>query len=108
MLCWGNDDHGQSKPALDTDPERNLAAVGVAGGGRHSCALLSTDMMRGTDRSGPTRTVCWGNDEFGQTAVPNNLTAVTAISAGYLHTCALRTGGGVRCWGDSQFGQVSA
>ena len=36
------------------------------------------------------------------------LTGVAAIAGGWRHTCVLTTSGGVRCWGDNDYGQASA
>lgn len=46
------------------------------------------------------RTVAaWGNNEFGQTAVPERLDQVKALSAGVWHSLALRNDGSVIAWG---------
>jgi alpha-tubulin suppressor-like RCC1 family protein len=88
----------------------------VATGGDHSCALVTGGQVR-----------CWGRGFWRQ--LGNNATTavdryrpvrvvdisgsgalrrVTAISAGGDTTCALVTGGEVRCWGRNDAGQVGA
>lgn len=62
--------------------------------------------------------VCWGSNELGQlgngaiggvsgpVAVQGVSSSVIAIAAGYDHTCALGSGGGVECWGYNGQGQL--
>lgn len=90
-----------------TDPSPLTGAVALAGGDAHTCAIVAGGTVR-----------CWGANESGQlgdgTAGNLRLTPVevqgvtgaTAISAGYDHTCAIVTGGAVRCWGGNQVGQL--
>ena len=119
VTCWGADDRGQlgngANPA-STTPSAVSSLTGVtaiSAGADHTCALLATGAMK-----------CWGHNGYGQlgngsttdsaTAVDvrtsssdaTALNSVLAISAGSLHTCALRTGGGAKCWGYGANGRL--
>jgi hypothetical protein len=51
--------------------------------------------------------VCWGENDFGQASVPENLGPVKDVALGSHHTCALKVNGGLTCWGDNSEGQTS-
>ena len=90
----------------------------ISAGGFHTCALTTSGGVK-----------CWGNGAFGQlgngatsdqstpvdvcvtatapgTCTGTPLRDVTQITGGYLHTCALTTTGGVKCWGYGFYGQL--
>ena len=79
----------------------------VATGAYHTCALTTDGGVK-----------CWGFNGSGglgdgTTAnrptpidVPGLTSGVAYISAGDLHTCALTTTGGVKCWGYNGYGQL--
>lgn len=113
VRCWGDNSTGQlgdgtriSQPV----PSRvqlpaGAAAIGLATGAQHSCALLSDD-----------RVVCWGSNADGQLgisgvpldSVPHEVPGVRAraIGAGAARTCAVLRSGPVRCWGRDDRGQL--
>jgi alpha-tubulin suppressor-like RCC1 family protein len=127
--CWGDNDRGQLGTDTTLASEVPLAVVGnltfvsITGGGRQTCALTVAGQA-----------YCWGNnaygelgigtrDEFGERCfVPNGgsyyacrkrPTAVSgghtfsSISAGAIHTCAIRRGdGALFCWGLNDYGQL--
>ena len=129
ILCWGHNGNGQlgigslQGRGADSTPlvAVNLGgrrAIGIAAGGRHTCALTSD----GDPNAGAA--VCWGDDSFGQLGFSDGRTRGTApgdvldavplgadqtivtLAAGLYHTCALLRDGGVVCWGDNRFGQL--
>jgi hypothetical protein len=102
--CWSS----QPDRGFGTGP-RPLPgpAVDVTVGADHACAILSDG-----------RVFCWGSNERGQLGGGNllersmdpiavgGLPAVSQISAGWHHTCALTPAGQAYCWGANGGGQL--
>jgi alpha-tubulin suppressor-like RCC1 family protein len=62
--------------------------LAISGGGFHSLALKSDGTV-----------VAWGDNEYGQCAVPAGLSNIVGIAAGFGHSAALRSNGTVVAWG---------
>lgn len=111
LKCWGMNDRGQLGDGsyIDKLTPVNVATLSsgvehVSTGGRHTCALMSTNEVK-----------CWGNNgsgELGDGTVttkwgPVYITSnISRIDCGGSHTCALTTAGGVKCWGYNYSGQL--
>ena len=116
VSCWGRNSDGQlgnDDMGIDSYvpvPVTGISdAVSVSANGEHTCAVHATGEVS-----------CWGdnwqgelgNGESGsgaQSAVPVRVSGVAdavAVASGYDHTCALREGGKVSCWGHNEFGQI--
>jgi alpha-tubulin suppressor-like RCC1 family protein len=87
---------------------RRFTPRGIAMGKAHVC-VLGDDAGVGIHCFGPEN----GFGELGTNAppmteevlVPNSLGA-RSLAAGYYHTCAIWSDGGVRCWGMNNTGQL--
>jgi alpha-tubulin suppressor-like RCC1 family protein len=111
IRCWGR---GVPAAALDAEGNVALGGVAVSVGGRATnvCAVMDTGAVR-----------CWGVARFGALGY-GNLNDVgddeppsaagdivlgglaAAVFPGTVHTCALMTGGTVRCWGEGTYGAL--
>ena len=126
VRCWGRGSEGQLGYNAGADIGGGGATILASGdvplggiatqialGLDHSCALLDTGAVR-----------CWGKNNFGQlghdnlTFIGNGGTSIiaagdiplggtaTSIAAAWDTTCALLSGGSVRCWGNGVNGQL--
>lgn len=126
VKCWGDNAYGQLGDGTTVDRATPVDVVDLAGGVQalaggelHTCALTADGAVK-----------CWGSNEAGEVGDGTNImrttptlvvgidTKVKAITANGVrftrwspwawgrHTCALTTGGGVKCWGINTFGQL--
>jgi alpha-tubulin suppressor-like RCC1 family protein len=114
VKCWGNNSEGQLGDNSTTNSLTPVNVTGLASGvaaiaaeDSHTCALTTAGGVK-----------CWGNNSEGQlgdNSTTNRLTpvgvmglasGVVAIAAGYYHTCALTTAGGIKCWGNNVEGEL--
>ena len=118
--CWGwniwgqlgNGEGGGGLSAWNSVPVDVMGlssgVAEIAAGGYFTCALMTAGGAK-----------CWGLNFQGQLGanrppeaesnVPVDVVGLTdavAIAAGWVHTCTVRAGGGMKCWGDNEWGQV--
>jgi alpha-tubulin suppressor-like RCC1 family protein len=113
LRCWGSNAQGRLGDGSNSYRFPPVAVSGLSGvsqvgaGGGHTCARTFTGRVH-----------CWGDNSSGQlgdgdpwfrltpTAVPGLASGTLAISAGEFHSCALTTGGTVKCWGANNSGRL--
>jgi alpha-tubulin suppressor-like RCC1 family protein len=118
IVCWGLNADGElgngttATSTITVNVTGLTDAVALSGSkdvnrGGHSCAIKTSGSV-----------VCWGDNFNAQLGSGSSgsymtsaspvagLTSTAAISAGWYHTCALKTNGAVACWGNNSFGQI--
>ena len=110
VVAWGDNTYGQLNlpwclqttgywtnfPSWDWVTLSPNPVQAIAAHGDHSLALLTNGAV-----------AAWGDNSFGESTVPENLSNAVAIAAGYLHSAALCRDGTVMVWGDNTFGQTN-
>lgn len=114
VWCWGADSNGAlGNGAAGGSPTpaqiSGLLATSIGGGDTHYCVSTTAGEAK-----------CWGrgnNWQLGSGSVNNNGneesptlvsgmgSGVRSVTAGYLHSCAIMSTGGVKCWGYDDGGQ---
>ena len=114
VKCWGLNNDGSlgtnsyAHSAVPADV-KGLAegAIAVTAKASFSCALLASGRVQ-----------CWGTGTSGQlgngttdgtvqaSSIVPGIVGATAITNGMSHACVLTAAGGVKCWGDGEFGQL--
>lgn len=116
LRCWGYNYYGQVGDGTTANRATPTLVAGmsmgtktVATGQYHSCAVTSAGGVR-----------CWGYNYYGQVGdgstadrsspvdVSGIATGAIAVAAGSNHSCALLSGGIVKCWGNNGSGQLGS
>ncbi len=115
VKCWGDNSDGQLGDGTTESSDVPVDVVGlgtdiveVSAGGGQTCAVNTAGGV-----------TCWGNNTNGEcgsddfywtltepTPVTDLASGVAKVVAGALHTCALTTAGGAKCWGGNNQGQL--
>jgi hypothetical protein len=114
VQCWGYNPWGNfgdgtttTRYAPATIATGITTAAEVAVAYHHTCVRLTDGTVRcfGHNGNGNLGRGFFSGD-YPSPAAVTGLSGVVQISAGYQHTCAVLSSGGVRCWGWNAYGQL--
>ncbi|WP_437710940.1 hypothetical protein WMF45_38405 [Sorangium sp. So ce448] len=110
--CWGYNGGGELGDGTTTSSSSPVqvpglsSVVDIAVNFYHSCAVAGGAVY------------CWGSNGYGKlgdgtrtrryspTAVSGLSSGVVAVTTGFEHSCALLSGGSIKCWGSDLHGQI--
>ncbi|MEM7126198.1 MAG: C13 family peptidase [Chloroflexota bacterium] len=114
VKCWGKNSVGQigDGTLLSRSSPTDVSGLGsavtaISAGFGNTCAVMSSGGVK-----------CWGDNIYGQLgdggAISSNvpidgtglISDVLTISTGGTHSCAIKSGGGVYCWGGNDRAQL--
>ena len=115
LKCWGLNTHRQLGDGTTVNfqtlpvnvPGLASGVASAAAGATHTCIVTNLGGVK-----------CWGGNASGQLGdgttvdrptpvdVLGLTSGVTHVAAAASHSCALMSGGGVKCWGGNSFGQI--
>ena len=113
VKCWGGNFYGEDGDGTATEQDSPVDtgitnATDISMGlGEHSCAILTGGAAK-----------CWGEGDYGECGdgtfnfendSPVDVTSFSSgvsIQLGNTHTCAIVSGGNVKCWGSDSYGEL--
>lgn len=121
VKCWGDNRRGQLGDGRTCGSELShlfcvtpidvpgltSGVVAISAGRDHTCAVTSAGGVK-----------CWGSNQFGELgdgtlsdrSVPVDVSGLASgmagVDAGWMHTCARSSSGGVKCWGSNVYGEL--
>lgn len=118
LLCWGTNDWGELGNAGSEGSETPVTVFGFSGTHRGRAVAITSGSFHACVLTGTGEVFCWaeygfygelGNGTTTSSAIPARVTGLgdaINIDAGRQHTCAVRDGGTVVCWGRGDRGQL--
>lgn len=103
VLCWGDNNVGQSDPTAASPgpaPPTEVTVTGITG----DLVLAAGPTLSCVSGNGGT--TCWGKLLASDASPTFTTTSFTALAIGTRHACGLTGDGDLVCWGDNSVGQL--